>query len=215
MAADLNTDRSKLSPYFVNALINGERVEDHEFDSLLPENLEELADVQFSRVRVARVVSSLLTDASSETSFVDLGSGVGKLCLLLALLTKFTITGIERRPQLVQVAKKLCAANLPEARVSIEQGDIFDYDWSRFDVLYLYNPFHEHIVTRDHLIDGNIRAGRSVYDGYVKECFSRFANLHEHQRVITYHGFGGQMPVRFQLLGEERVGGGTVKMWGL
>lgn len=206
------SSNDKLDEGVLSALRAGDRISDEEFDRILPPRYEALSDVQWSPVKVSRVIARMLADRP-RASFVDLGCGVGKLCLLLALTTDLEVHGIERRKALVSTGERLAKTN--GARVNFIAGDMMDLDWSRFDVLYLYNPFMEQKCSprSGSLIDGNIRLGNAEYSNSVDRCFAKLCELRPGQRVITYHGFGGMVPSELKLIDSERVASGTVRMW--
>jgi SAM-dependent methyltransferase len=72
-------------------------------------------------------------------TFVDLGSGLGKVTLLVALLTGCRAYGIEIDPRLVAHARAAAVAlRLDEARFI--EGDIRDVPLPPADVYYMYIP---------------------------------------------------------------------------
>jgi hypothetical protein len=71
--------------------------------------------------------------------FVDLGAGLGKVVLLVHLLTGARARGIEIQPELVESARE-SAARLG-ADVTFDVGDVREADISDASVLYLYSPF--------------------------------------------------------------------------
>ena len=196
------------------ALRAGDRITDDDFDQILPDTYERISDVQWSSVRVARTITRMLADTPT-AHLIDLGCGVGKLCLLLALSTELRLSGIERRQALIHTARKLAYENVDDGRITYMQGDILELNWDAYDVLYLYNPFMEHKCSRtsENLIDANISLSQDAYADYVARCFKKLCALKEGQRVITYHGFGGTMPETLQMIDSERVGNGTVRLW--
>jgi predicted RNA methylase len=209
----MQTDRYVIDSNLVAALKAGDRVSDDEFDRVLPPNYERVSSAQWSSVRVARAVGRMLED-QPESSFIDLGCGVGKLCVLLALTTQLKVSGIERRPTLVQTCRRLAEANAP-GQINFIQGDILEHDWSSYDILFLYNPFMEHKCSRTNanLIDSNVAFSKDAFDTYVDGCFDKLSQLREGQRVITYHGYGGTMPETLQMIDSEKIGNGTLRMW--
>jgi SAM-dependent methyltransferase len=70
---------------------------------------------------------------------VDLGSGLGKVVLLAALLTGATARGIELQPELVDRARA-CAARLG-VDVRFSAGDVRDAHLDDGTVFFLYLPF--------------------------------------------------------------------------
>jgi SAM-dependent methyltransferase len=71
--------------------------------------------------------------------FIDLGSGLGKVCIAVALATRARVRGIELQPALVERARA-AAASLG-AEVEFVEGDVRDVDLSDGTVFYLYVPF--------------------------------------------------------------------------
>jgi SAM-dependent methyltransferase len=72
-------------------------------------------------------------------TLVDLGSGLGKVVLLAALLTGAEAVGVELDPRLVAHATEV-AACLGLARAHFLQGDMRDTPLPRADVYYLFIP---------------------------------------------------------------------------
>jgi SAM-dependent methyltransferase len=72
-------------------------------------------------------------------TFVDLGSGLGKVVLLVALLTGARTYGVELDPHLVSHARSAAAALHLENALFIE-GDIRDAPLPPADVYYMYIP---------------------------------------------------------------------------
>ena len=75
----------------------------------------------------------------SDDVVVDLGSGLGKAAILIALLTGARVRGIEIQEDLVHRARA-CAARLG-ARVDFVHGDVRTCAFDDATVLYLYCPF--------------------------------------------------------------------------
>jgi protein-L-isoaspartate O-methyltransferase len=81
-------------------------------------------------------------------NFLDLGSGDGKVVLIASLFTK--ATGIEYDKELhdkaVEIREKLnLSANLI-------QGDFLDYDWSKYDIIFINPDKGFHKGTEDKLL---------------------------------------------------------------
>ena len=73
-------------------------------------------------------------------AFVDLGSGLGHVPMLVAMLTGARCIGIEREPVYVHAAQKSAVA-LQLNRVSFVAQDVRAADLSSGSVFYLYTPF--------------------------------------------------------------------------
>lgn len=72
--------------------------------------------------------------------FVDLGSGLGHVPMLVSILTGARCIGVERDPVYVELARR-SAASLRLDRVSFLAQDVREADLSRGTAFYLYTPF--------------------------------------------------------------------------
>jgi hypothetical protein len=77
--------------------------------------------------------------------FVDLGSGLGHVPLLVSMMTGAQSLGIEMQAAYVASARK-CAQSLQLRRVQFIAQDARDADLSRGSVFYLYSPFKGSIL---------------------------------------------------------------------
>jgi hypothetical protein len=77
--------------------------------------------------------------------FVDLGSGLGHVPLLVSMITGAQSLGIEMQAAYVVSARE-CAQNLQLSRVLFIARDARDADLSRGTVFYLYSPFKGSIL---------------------------------------------------------------------
>jgi SAM-dependent methyltransferase len=178
-------------------LRRGLSVTDEAFDRCLPRRARALSGAQWTPVRVARRAAELLVTKPG-ARVLDVGSGVGKFCVIGALTTAGRFTGVEQRARLVEVARALVrAGRIP--RCAFKHGNATDLDWNGYDGIYLYNPFAEHLITSARQ-DDSIRYGLDTYRLYVERVEYMFANLRPGVRVVTYHGFGGTMTDHWRTL---------------
>jgi SAM-dependent methyltransferase len=75
-----------------------------------------------------------------DSSFVDLGSGLGKVVMLVALLTSAQVWGLELDSQLTAGART-AARSLGLERTHFLQGDIRDAPLPAADAYYMFIPF--------------------------------------------------------------------------
>jgi hypothetical protein len=89
----------------------------------------------------ARAILSLVERAelNADDVFCDLGSGLGWLVILVALLTGARCRGIEIEPAYVAIAA-CCAARLNVQRAEFVQGDLRDEPLGGANVYFLYTP---------------------------------------------------------------------------
>lgn len=78
---------------------------------------------------------------TSADRFVDVGSGLGQVVLLVHLLTGVEAVGLEVMPAYVEQAKQEAAA-LCINDVTFEHGDARSADLCRGTVYFLFSPFH-------------------------------------------------------------------------
>ena len=90
---------------------------------------------------VAPIVRAIFdAPITKEDVFVDLGSGLGKVAMLVHLLTGARTRGVEIQPALVARARESAAALGLDA-VSFEEKDARDADLAGGTVFFLYAPF--------------------------------------------------------------------------
>ena len=86
------------------------------------------------------ILPGLMSEVRAGRSFLDLGSGDGRVVFMAAILGA-QATGIEYEPQMHQIAeaalRKLHAV-VPKERVTLLKGDFYKLDWSRYDVLFYF-----------------------------------------------------------------------------
>jgi predicted RNA methylase len=161
---------------------------------------------------VARRAAQLLGEARAR-AILDIGSGPGKFCIVGALSTAASFTGVERRAHLVDAARD-AAARLGARRARFVRADILDFDFSPFDGFYLFNPFFEQLGDRTMIpIDGRVEHSRRLYQRYVRAIEHKLADAAPGAAVVTYYGFGGVIPPGYTELHDERAGGDRLVLW--
>ena len=81
-------------------------VTDTEFDTIYPENIKRLAAIHWTPVAVAMQAAEFLADMP-EAKVLDIGSGVGKFCLVGSSMTNGSFTGVEQRSNLHRIAQDM------------------------------------------------------------------------------------------------------------
>lgn len=161
---------------------------DASFDQVFPASQRSRSYLHWTPVDVAVRAAALLAP-TPDCQVLDVGAGVGKLCLVGAAVTNAAWFGIERDEEMVRIATVAAARMQLEQRTRFMHGDITSIDWSRFDSFYLFNPFAELLVCGT--VDALDRRERYVaLIDFVQRQLSRSA---PGTRVVTYHGFGGDL----------------------
>jgi hypothetical protein len=192
----------------ISVLRAGGAVADELFGRLYPDHIAALAPLHWTPVAVALRAAQLLAPGPGGR-VLDLGAGPGKLCIIGALSTSASFTGVEHRRHLVRAA--VAAAERCGARSArFIHADIFEIDWRPYDACYLFNPFAEYLQGA---IDQAIEIDPRFYGYYVDAVTRRLALARPGTRVVTYHGFGGRLPAAFRLVAVERAGTDELELW--
>ncbi len=195
----------------VSDLAEDSPVREERFDRLLAQPWRVASMVHWTPLHVCQRVVRLLAPGPGER-VLDVGSGVGKLCVIGSLTTQAVFVGVEQRAHLVLEAERV-ARTLGAARAEFVHGNAFALDWSPYRGLYFYNPFGEMLLDGDLAIDGSIRVGAEAYEEYIAATRARLGQMPLGTRVALYHGFGGDLPPSYEMVSSEWLGNGTLELW--
>jgi SAM-dependent methyltransferase len=186
--------------------------DDDAFDACLPPGLARKARLHFTPVEVARQAAVMLAPRPGMV-VLDVGAGVGKLCLVAALeVPDARFVGVELRPHLVAVANRLAAA-CALGNVTFVAGDALGLDWSAYDAFYFFNPFAEQLFDRGLNLDDKLVVDPIHYALYVDAVRTRLAAARRGSRLVTYHGYGGEPPAGYDLVREVGIGSDVLALW--
>jgi predicted RNA methylase len=186
-------------------------VSDLEFDRIYDEDIRQRSLQHWTPVRVAQRAAALLSQAGA-TRILDVGSGVGKFCIVGALTTRAEFVGVERRSRLVGIARR-AATQLGASRATFVHANVDRFSVDGFNGIYLYNPFHEQISDQLVQIDAELERSLAIYRHFVCATTYMLAALPAATVVVTFNGFGGQIPSEFKLRGEEPAGNDWLSVW--
>ncbi len=164
---------------------------DDRFDQIFPSPLRELSSIFWTPVTIAAEASQLLVERRG-TRVLDIGSGVGKFCLVAAALTDGYFTGIEQRKDLVKAAKD-AVAKQRITNIQIIHGDVTEHSFSEYDAFYLFNPFEAYVFKRSK-INGVVPVFVKLYLKCVKHVAAELARKSIGTRVVTYAGSAHEVP---------------------
>ena len=191
----------------VKALRLRRRARDADWDLVYPWKYGELSTNHWTPISVGRRAAALLSRGPS-TRVLDVGSGVGKFCAVAALTTPGIFCGVERCGEMVDIARAAAQrAQLTSTRFIHAQVE--DVDWLNFDGFYFYNAFAE---LRWAAVDVDPE-GEPEYDRLIRFTQETLDGARSGTRVVTYHGFGGQMPRSFRLVFKESMGSDFLELW--
>jgi SAM-dependent methyltransferase len=180
-------------------------VADAVFDRLFAEELRGLSALHWTPVAVALRAAELLAPVaemcgSSGLRILDVGAGVGKLCLIGALVHDCVWWGVEQDVALVAAANQAAWALGVSERTRFVAGDATRMDWSELDALYFYNPFPMRSLPVD--------ASPFAHHALAQETLGRVAAQLARTRVVTFHGLGCALPAGYVRALREPVGPG-------
>ncbi len=193
------------------ALRGGTLVDDRVFDEVLfPLETRARSSVYWTPVEVAVRAANLLANKANAT-ILDIGSGVGKFCIVAAATVNASTRGIEHRPHLIEIAREATAKIGVTA--TFDGGTIEEQDAAAIDGFYFFNPFAENLCRGLDCLDATVELSEARFRSDVDATEHLLARARVGARVVTYCGFGGEMPGGFVLASHERCGGGVLELW--
>ena len=182
--------------------------DDEAFDRTYTPAIRALSFLHWTSIAVARRAAAFLAPVAG-TRVLDIGCGPGKFCIVGALTTSGRFTGIERRPHLVDIARKsLARAGIADAEIL--GGDVVDLDFARFDAFYLFNPFAENIGEALP-IDETVALSSGRHADYIGHVATQLAAKPPGTRLATYWGACEEVPPAYRCVGGSADG--ALKFW--
>jgi predicted RNA methylase len=166
----------------------------------------------WTQVGVAIRVVRWLAEVSAR-SVLDVGAGAGKFCVVGALGSRMTFTGVEQRASLVEAARELAYEFDVEDRATFIQGDMEMADFSRFDALYFYNPFGENLFPPSDHLDEAVEVSRARFKRDIAKAEHLIGRMPVGSYLVTYNGFGGRVPDSFDLVKAKTAGINMLRLW--
>ncbi len=183
-------------------------IDDARFDQLFPAELRDLSALHWTPVEIA-VRAAQMMSTIENGRILDVGSGIGKACLVATLCSSASWWGVERDPALVTAANRAAKFLGIEDRARFIHGDAWGLDWDQFDGFYFYNPFSS-LLLNEHT-SPFVRYG--IILNNVRRAEERLAKARTGTLVVTYHGFGGDMPTDYEVLLREPAGSDELVLW--
>ncbi len=186
---------------------------DDEFDTLYATAWRQLSKKHWTPVEVGRLAAHWLTEDPDIAQVLDVGSGVGKLCITGALATGRTFIGIEHRPHLVRAAAAAAHAAGVSSHVRFVCDRLSLEVLGEFRSIYLFNPFAENTFAEACRIDCTVESSLWRYEEDIALVQEGLRRAPLGQRVVTYHGFGGELPRGYIEEHCEGVGTDVLELW--
>lgn len=186
---------------------------DDAFDAMLSAAARRVSATYWSPLAVARRAAEWLAEERA-SHVLDLGSGVGKFCIAVALASEtLRVTGVEQRAHLVTEARRLATHHGVDARVDFVVGTITALDALAFDALYVFNPFSEHLYPAEARLDLSVEMSPERMSADLAALERVLDAMPVGALFLTYHGFRGTIPDTFDLTRYEQIGDSVLRLW--
>jgi SAM-dependent methyltransferase len=184
----------------VAQLQRGDLVSDEQFDACLNAFTKRHTATHYTPCDVAlQAAQFLCAEVGPGHRILDVGSGVGKFCLMgAALMQDVHFFGIEQRSALCTMADEL-ADQSGLNNVSFLCGNAMNLNFKDYTGFYLYNPFYEHLEPFS-AIDETIDLDEEYYHIYCGYVRKQLQGMPKGTRVVTYFGGGEEIPLNYDLV---------------
>jgi hypothetical protein len=187
-------------------------VRDEDFDCVYPLRYRQISAQYWTPVEAARRAAALLA-GEDVRRVLDVGAGVGKFCVVAAAsVPRATFTGVEHRRHLVDAGRRAVRI-LRIPRVELLHARLSQIAAGDFDAFYFYNPFAENLLGQSLRIDDSVPLSLARFDADVRRSHALLATAPPGTRVVTYYGYGGQMPAGYDLVHADRGHVGLLQLW--
>lgn len=172
---------------------------DEKFNQLYSAEISALASRHWTPLSVAKEAAAFLA-VGANARILDIGSGVGKFCMIGAQFHPNTIfTGIEQRESLTQIAQLVSERLLLKNTIFLT-GNFTDIDFTQYHHFYFYNAFYENLIDND-AIDQTVVQRPELFNLYNRKLFKQLKKLPAGTRIATFHSSENEMPSSYQVVG--------------
>ncbi|MRG48264.1 methyltransferase [Chitinophaga sp. SYP-B3965] len=173
-------------------------VTDSAFDWLYPERIQQLSKRHWTPMSVARKSAQFLANSPGK-KVLDIGSGVGKFCILGGIsFPQVNFYGVEQREELYHLsleAKEV--ANVQN--VDFIHANFTKIDLDAYDNYYFYNSFFENIDDGDK-IDNAVECSANLYVYYSRFLYRALEKKCSGTRLVTFHSLENEVPPSYQVV---------------
>ena len=185
---------------------------DRSFDRFLPQDFQAVSRQYWTPLVVAVRAAEWLDELDIRT-VVDIGSGAGKFCVAAALAGEVRFTGVEQRPRLVSAARALARIFNVDDRVRFVPGTFGVGQVPTADAYYLYNPFGENLFGPQEQLDADVELSDARYHRDIDAVERMLTEAELGTCLITYNGFGGEIPASYTEVRVDREMPNVLRMW--
>lgn len=183
-------------------------VDDNTFNKLYPYRIKELSARHWTPVAVAKMAADYLVE-KPDSKVLDIGSGVGKFCLVGAATTKGRFYGVEQRESLTKLSRKI-ADKYNIKNVEFINSNIDEISFLDYEAFYFFNSFYENIDTSCS-IDDAMFPDKDLYYAYSDYVKKQLDKTPVGTRLVTYWSNWDEIPCNFDLI--ETACNGFLNFW--
>lgn len=171
--------------YIIESLRSGfTSIDDGSFDKYIyPDTIQAISRVHWTPVSIALKASQLLA-GNEHDRILDIGSGVGKFCIVGGLYTKGKFHGVEQRENLYTISKSI-VEKFELENVGFTHSNIDKVIFSDYNAFYFFNPFEENIYPNNR-IDDTVSLSFAKYLQYTQYVRNEFEKLPLNTKIVTY-----------------------------
>jgi hypothetical protein len=152
-----------------NCIRAGNMPSDRAFDQLLPPEFQGPSEHYWTPLRLALRAGDWFEEFGVQ-SVVDIGSGVGKFCVIAALRCRARFVGIEHRKNLVEAARDLASTFGVADRVEFRHEVFGRSRTPAAGAYYLFHPFGENLYELAKRLDDSVETSRPRFVHEVWRC---------------------------------------------
>lgn len=181
---------------------------DTAFDNALKKSVQGHSYIHWTPIEVIQTAVDWL-GTGSENQILDIGSGVGKFCIIGAMNSRAHFTGVETRKNLVDEAIGL-KKELNLSNVDFIHSDIKEIDFKNFTSFYFYNPFCEHMAISGS-IDDQIKFDEEAYYFYQDFVVDQLKQTPKGTKLVMYCSPDLDISIDFDL--KDMYFEGLLQLW--
>lgn len=181
---------------------------DNTFDAALSKSTQGHSYIHWTPIEVIKTAVDWLGTASSNR-ILDIGSGVGKFCIIGSMNSRAHFTGVEIRDNLFEESIRL-KSELQLSNVEFIHSDIQSIDFNNFTSFYFYNPFCE-LVALSGRIDEQFQLDEEKYSYYQDFVVSQLKNAPKGTKLVTYCSPDLDISMDFDLI--DMYFEGLLQLW--
>ena len=182
------------------------------FDRFLPDDLRTVSRHYWTPLRVVGRAAAWLRETQAR-SVIDIGSGAGKFCVAIALLTRCRVMGLEHRASLVSAARDLAEVFAVDDRVTFTHGDLSMAAGLSGDCYYFFNPFGDYTFESPRFAEPEVVFSPETQRRDIEAVAALLSQAPLGTFVITYNGYGGTIPAGYEQVDVAVHLPGTLRLW--